>query len=370
MTPIIEMLDSTHLCNTPRGVAGFLSDEVCLDIRRNVEYGSVGSSEPGEAVLSTEGSGILIYCILLMIVIPCTHGHHCPDGLFPPTLSSYITSIKLLTMKKLLVPTDFSPASHRASTYAAALAKEFNAELYLLHVYMAPATAGEMSPAWAVIDQEMQEEIDIKIQREVAILQSTYRIKVNGDARIGMELPTINAVAHDIKADLIVMGMKGGGRNKRIGSITVATIRKSKVPVLVVPEHAHFIPIRKITLATDFSSKLNDSCFKVLFEIARQFRAHLQVLHVAEDSQDMNQDEIAGKMQLEVMLSRVSHSYHVIEEEEVEEGITKFIHDRTPDLLVMVAHRHFILDRLFGSVYTRSLSYKTRLPLLVLEDKK
>lgn len=253
--------------------------------------------------------------------------------------------------------------------YAAALSKEFGAELHLLHVYMAPATAGEMSPAWAVVDQEMQEEIDTHIRKEVSVLQSTYRIKVNGDAKIGMELATINAVAQEIKADLIVMGMKGGGRSKRMGSITVATIRKSKVPVLVVPEHAHFIPIRKITLATDFDSKLQDSSFKVLFEIARQFRAHLQVLHVAEVGQDMDQDEIIGKMQLEVMLSKVSHSYHVIEEEEIEEGITRFIHDRTPDLLVMVAHRHFILDRLFGSVYTRSLSYKTRLPLLVLEDK-
>lgn len=306
---------------------------------------------------------------LLMMVIPYTHGYHCRNGHFTSILSNSITFLKLLTMKKILVPTDFSPASHRASTYAAALAKEFGADLYLLHVYMAPATAGEMSPAWAVVDQEMQEEIDAQIRKDVAILQSTYRIRVNGDAKIGMELSTITAVAQEVKADLIVMGMKGGGRNKRIGSLTVATIRKSKVPVLVVPEHAHFIPIRKITLATDFNSKLMDSSFKVLFDIARQFRAHLQVLHVAEDSQAMDQDEIVGKMNLEVMLSRVSHSYHVIEEEEVEEGITKFIHDRTPDLLVMVAHRHFILDRLFGSVYTRSLSYKTRLPLLVLEDK-
>ncbi|HEY1112711.1 MAG TPA: universal stress protein, partial [Chitinophagaceae bacterium] len=175
-------------------------------------------------------------------------------------------------MKKILVPTDFSPASHRASTYAAALAKEFNAELYLLHVYMAPAAAGEMSPAWAVIDRELQEEVEGQIRKEIAILHNTYRIMVNGNAKIGMELPTINAVAQEINADLIVMGMKGGGRNKHMGSITVATIRKSKVPVLVVPEHAHFIPIRKITLATDFNSKLNDSCFKVLFAIARQFR--------------------------------------------------------------------------------------------------
>jgi nucleotide-binding universal stress UspA family protein len=272
-------------------------------------------------------------------------------------------------MKKILVPTDFSPASHRATMYAAALAKEFSAELYLLHVYMAPATAGEMSPAWAVVDREMQEEFDAHVRREVSVLQSTYRIRVNGNAKIGMELATINAVAQEIKADLIVMGMKGGGRSKRIGSITVATIRKSTVPVLVVPEHAHFIPIRKMTLATDFNGQLGDATFKVLFDIARQFRAHLQVLHIAEDSQDMSQDEIAGKMQLEVMLSRVSHSYHVIETENIEEGITQFIHDRTPDLLVMVAHKHFILDRLFGSVYTRSLSYKTRLPLLVLEDK-
>lgn len=272
-------------------------------------------------------------------------------------------------MRKILAPTDFSPASQQASYYAAALAREFGAELHLLHVYMAPASVGEMSPAWAVVDRDMQEENEALIHKEVALLQNTYHIKVNGDAKIGMELSTINSVAEEIKADLIVMGMKGGGRNKRMGSITVATIRKSKVPVLVIPEHAKYIPLRKITLATDYNGKLKEATFKALFDIARQYRAHLQVLHVAEDTEAMDRDEIIGKMQLEIMLTRVSHSYHVIEADDVEEGITQFIHDRTPDLLVMVAHRHFILDRLFGSVYTRSISYKTRMPLLVLEDK-
>ena len=52
--------------------------------------------------------------------------------------------LKSFNMKKILVPTDFSPASRKAEEYAAALSIILGAEMQLLHVYreLMPATTG------------------------------------------------------------------------------------------------------------------------------------------------------------------------------------------------------------------------------------
>jgi len=41
-------------------------------------------------------------------------------------------------MKRILVPTDFSPAAENATAYAAQLARQIEASLVLLHVYQLP----------------------------------------------------------------------------------------------------------------------------------------------------------------------------------------------------------------------------------------
>lgn len=277
--------------------------------------------------------------------------------------------LKLFCMKQILVPIDFSPASRNASQYAAALAKELGAELCLLHVYMIPVASGETTSAWAGLGKELVEEKDAHVSREIGALEDTYRIRVSGNAMIGMEAATIQDKAAEIGADLIVMGMKGGGRSKNLGSTTIATIRRSRIPVLVVPEGAQFTPLKKIALATDFDAGLNRSSFRSLMVLVKQFDASVQVVHVAEKAEAMVTSEIVGKMQLDVILANVRHSFHTVEQDDVEQGIDIFLHNHPVDLLVMVAHRHIFLERLFGHIYTQSTSYKTTVPLLVLEDK-
>ena len=113
---------------------------------------------------------------------------------------------------------------------------------------------------------------------------------------IGMEAATIQDKAAEIGADLIVMGMKGGGRSKNLGSTTIATIRRSRIPVLVVPEGAQFTPLKKIALAIDFDAGLNRSSFRSLMVLVKQFDASVQVVQVAEKAEAMVTSEIVGKM--------------------------------------------------------------------------
>src|ERR1700744_236895 len=66
------------------------------------------------------------------------------------------------TMKKLLIPTDFSPAAHNAGRYALHLAQELKHGLILCHSWLSPTHAtGAAQVAWRLID-------DGTLKRDVA----------------------------------------------------------------------------------------------------------------------------------------------------------------------------------------------------------
>lgn len=268
-------------------------------------------------------------------------------------------------MKLILVPTDFSRAAQAATQYAAALAKEFASQLYLFYVCI-PSADGEVASAR---DKEWRMQMEGQVQEEAKGLEDRFNIKVGGSVQTGTGAATIVSIAQDLQASLLVMGMKGRGGAGGIGSMTTATIRRSPIPVLVVPEGARYEPLRSITLATDFDDRLGASSFRILLALAGRFGATVQVLHVGEEEEAMETHEIVGKMQLEVIFTTLRHTYYTIEEANVEKGITDFLENHPTDLLVMVAHHHSLLHRMVGTLHTVSMSYKTRWPLLVLVEK-
>ena len=83
----------------------------------------------------------------------------------------------------------------------------------------------------------------------------------------------------------------------------------------------------------------------------------------------MSPAEAIGKMKTSVAFSNLNHQFHTINERNVEEGINKFIEENPTNILAMVAHMHNLFERMFGKVYTRTMSYQTKIPLLVLQGK-
>lgn len=273
-------------------------------------------------------------------------------------------------MKKILVPVDFSPASRNAEEYAAALAKALGASVQLLRVYLEPAVAPEQTVGWAETALSLQEENEEWIEQEVRSLQEKYGVEVHSTVRTGFKGDTINEVAKDIDADLVVLGMKETKRHQFPGNTVFTALRKARRPVLVVPEGMPFKPIRNIVLAADFTSVQDLSCYSVLLALVESWDATLQVVHVAGKAAAIKPQELSGKLQLQRALARVTYWYHELDEDNVEDSLLRFTENHPADLLVMVAHRHNFFERLFGTLYTRDLSYKATVPLLVLEDKE
>ncbi|HEY1022209.1 MAG TPA: hypothetical protein VGE06_07835, partial [Flavisolibacter sp.] len=62
-------------------------------------------------------------------------------------------------------------------------------------------------------------------------------------------------------------------------------------------------------------------------------------------------------------------TYDQVEHDDVDKGILNFVNIHPTDLLAMIAHHHSILERWFNPIHTRSVSFASRLPLLVLKTK-
>lgn len=274
-------------------------------------------------------------------------------------------------MKHILVPTDFSPESVNATNYAAALAHAFGADLHLINVVRMPVMMDNSVLSSVLVSQREILKINKRlIEKEAERLSADYLITVTCQVEEGYPAKTTIEVAGELETDLIVMGMKGKGKsNSFFGSTTTTVIRKANHPVLVVPLKAICNPIRHITLASDFYSDLGTGQYKVLQSILKKFDAKLNVINVQKKPELMNQDALVGKMRTSVALTESNPDFHVITEKNVEDGIVKFIHETPTDIIAMVSHQHPFLERLFGNVHTRSMSYMTEIPLLVIQGK-
>ena len=272
-------------------------------------------------------------------------------------------------MKQILVPTDFSTASHNAARYAISLAREFGADLILLNVTAPSAVVHDSMFASVMITQAeiLQQSRDL-MDKEMASLDGEKQTNIKGMVIEGFFADVIPEIAKNHATDLIVMGMKGKGKSNSVfGSTTTAIIRKGDFPVLVIPENINYKKLENITLASDYKSEMDVGCCTALLLLAEHFKAPVNILHVERKEDDLNAEKAQGKMRISVLLKEVNHTFHTITEKNVEEGIHKFMEENPTDLLAMVATRHNLFERLFGKVYTEEMSYQSKIPLLVLK---
>jgi nucleotide-binding universal stress UspA family protein len=272
-------------------------------------------------------------------------------------------------MKAILVPTDFSPTAENAANYAGLLCKKLGAKLILLHVYMLPVPVSEI-PYVMVSADEMQKASENALVREANRIYSTMKIEIEWVVRLGLASDEIHDIEKEKSIDLVVMGMNGSGEfNKLIGSTTIAVIRKCHKPVLVVPEGTQYVPFESIAYATDFSYAVNLSCFDPLRSLIKTYNSRLIVVNVQKGGKTIDPELSSGKARLDTALGDTEHTYIIIENDNIEHGLQQFIDANSPQLLTMTAHKHNIMERLFGTHHTKEMIYHTQIPVLILQDK-
>ncbi len=150
------------------------------------------------------------------------------------------------SIRRILIPTDFSPPARQAEHYAVALAQKFDAELHVLHVVEDPALPVHGSRySWAVPDDMLprlleQAEHDLKLAVPTADVNLIGHELVR-KIKVGHPVNSIIEYANENQIDLIVIGTHGrsGLSHLLLGSSAEKLVRSATCPVLTVHPSGH-----------------------------------------------------------------------------------------------------------------------------------
>lgn len=149
----------------------------------------------------------------------------------------------MIKLKKVLVPTDFSDSARHAFTYGLSFAREYGAELVLLHV-VENLTVGYASDLFPVPMAEVFQEISGYAKTELAKLAEEAKQKgVAVSELVAQGKPSAEIIRHAAEngVDMIVLGTHGKGMLDQalFGSTTERVVRRAPCPVLTVRMAGH-----------------------------------------------------------------------------------------------------------------------------------
>lgn len=273
-------------------------------------------------------------------------------------------------MKKILCPTDFSDAAFNAIAYAAKFVQATGAELILYHVQsLTERMIQEVIFSNSISTPNLLRELQ-GISRELSI---TFKISCYADVEASRETlaKTIERKASDY--DLIIMGTGGDDDlfDFLAGSNTYNVIRKSKIPVLVVPPKCTYSRIDKIVYAFNYLRE-RSLPLEQLIPWIEILKCELTVLQIMEEAQSTEVDNELRELQSIVSDSQsgVQISFDSTRTSNVSEGISTYIGNKGFDALALCTHHKTFLENLFHkSVIRKNIGSQTsNFPLFVFHQ--
>jgi nucleotide-binding universal stress UspA family protein len=164
----------------------------------------------------------------------------------------------MIALKKVLVATDFGPASENALRYGRALAHGFGAALHVLHVTENLYARGMDGYGYASIPPYVQQDLDQAAQKQTdELLTAEDRVDLKAVAATVTHTSPALAIVEYAKAhavDLIILGTHGRGAVAHVfmGNVAERVVRTAPCPVLTVrhPEREFVLPDTLVAVAS------------------------------------------------------------------------------------------------------------------------
>ncbi|MGE5718151.1 MAG: universal stress protein [Acidobacteriota bacterium] len=195
----------------------------------------------------------------------------------------------MISIKKILCPTDFSEHSREALAHAVSVAKWYASEITLLHVSAPPASSEPLlyGPGMPSLEPEARERLLEKLARFAQPVEEAG-VPVHVLLDEGPVVERILVCGEAMGADLIILGTHGlsGFQRLVLGSVTEKVLRRSVSPVMTVPRAASsavpgVILFKTILCPVDFSPS-STGALELALSIAAEASSRLIVLHVVE----------------------------------------------------------------------------------------
>jgi nucleotide-binding universal stress UspA family protein len=270
----------------------------------------------------------------------------------------YSINTPIYTMKRILVPTDFSKHAQYALKVAAQIARENNSEIILLHMLELPHQAGDAIGSGHQIPEIMFYK-DKAISNLEELMDADFLEGINVSEIVQFEkaFDGILAVSKKNNVDLIVMGSHGtsGFQEMLIGSNTEKVVRFSEAPVLVIKNENDNFKTNNFVFASDFSEEIKKP-FQQLVEFAKVFNSNLNLVMINTPN-SFKPTHLAEKIMNEFIaeFNYANYSLHIYNDVNVEKGILNFANSVSADLIGMCTHGRTGFSHFFNGSISEDL---------------
>ncbi|MBC8047356.1 MAG: universal stress protein [Fimbriimonadaceae bacterium] len=278
-------------------------------------------------------------------------------------------------MSVILFPTDFSGYSENAFQYILHFADRLRAKIIFQYVMpVSEKTSSKVKKSTAEEDDRyknaLQQIHELKFRAADFAFRQDCEIVTDHIICEGDAADEILKAAKEIKPLMIAISTNGYNAKStmHVGNTTATVLKKSKFPMLVIPEHAFYKKVNNIALVTDLDERDESLIYKLMITAAL-FKAKVHVFH-------LDQKKTKGAQQVVEYLSLVFKyplqihklSFQPVQSKAIASGIDKYIKQHTVDLLCMEHHKYFFPE-LFEVKHADRKNFQNNIPTLVYYDE-
>jgi nucleotide-binding universal stress UspA family protein len=217
---------------------------------------------------------------------------------------------KKVSLTKILVTTDFSPESDRALDYALALARRYDARIYLTHV-ISPDPFLYAEPAMAEATYEKVRQAAEQGMADILVSGKLRGIPHEVLLEEGHVWQVLAKMIEKHEIDLLVTATHGRGKVRKvlIGSVAEEIFRQADCAVLTVgprvkDEPGREVELKNILFATDFGAGAEKAAAHA-FSLAQEHGARLTMLHVIQEATAFTEESV--RRQREFTVEKLEH---------------------------------------------------------------
>jgi nucleotide-binding universal stress UspA family protein len=261
-------------------------------------------------------------------------------------------------MKTVIVPVDFSETSLHAAIYAVQLlAEHVGVTMILYHTYHKDSEKASAEESLKEIRKKM-------LEHQFAIIELLNEKEEDFVSSLERKVRQYNG-------DLVIMGITGRSALGKVfvGSNTLKFAEKKVCPVLIVPEHAAYRQLKNVMLASDFKDTAHTTPAGTIKGFLRNFAPKLHIVNVDPNHYiSLSESYEKEKQQLDEMFSDLNPEFYFMRLYDIDDAISLFAEEKEIDLIISIQRNHSFRDKLFKRSRTKSLSYHSNVPILVVHE--
>jgi len=276
-------------------------------------------------------------------------------------------------MKTIVAATDFTKASSNALRFAAEMAIDFKTDLMVVHATHIPVVSDVYFDLRMTMD-DWKAEDQKQMDKLLSAMRKKYgeELHIQSKLKIGFGPDVIRDTIANGKVGAVVMGIAQTEKFNQVvfGSTGTDLAGTVNCPVVIVPERARYKQWKTIAFAFDQQHIPSGRALKTVQEVLELHESKIHFVNVM-DTPFIEGDDSSLKP-LYKQFSGVEMKTHFLpyRPNMVEEAILEWVRRHKASLLVMVARQHNVLWRMFNERMTKKIAFASKVPLIVLSDKR